>query len=83
MKYRVQWGTEKNTSNGIYDIKGVLKELRACAQGTCVTWEEEMWSSISMGDFIVELLDGNTVMVPYQGEGIIPEALIITPVKED
>lgn len=83
MKYRVQWGTEDNVSNGIYDIHRVLKELQTCCYGECTEWEEKMWESIHIGDFIIELLEGKTIMVPYQGDGLVPEALIITPIKEN
>lgn len=84
MKYKVQWGQEQNTANGIYDIKGVLKELEECCYGECSAWEEEMWSHIHIGDWleqVVRLEAGQTVYVPYQGDGLMPEVLMITAVK--
>ena len=84
MKYEVKWGQEQNTANGIYDIKGVLKELEECCYGECSAWEEEMWNSVRIGDWLEEIVRlevGQTVYVPYQGEGLMPEVLMITAVK--
>lgn len=84
MKYKVQWGQEQNDGNGIYDIKGVLKELEFCCYGECVEWEEKMWDIVRIGDWleqVVRLEVGQTVYVPYQGEGLMPEVLMITAVK--
>ena len=84
MKYEVKWGQEQNTANGIYDIKGVLKELEECCYGECSAWEEEMWRDIHIGDWLEEIVRlevGQTVYVPYQGEGLMPEVLMITAVK--
>ena len=84
MKYEVKWGQEQNTANGIYDIKGVLKELEECCYGECSAWEEEMWNSVRIGDWLEEIVRlevGQAVYVPYQGEGLMPEVLMITAVK--
>ena len=83
-KYRVQWGKEDNTQNGIYDIRGVLTQLEDCCHGECTAWEEEMWGSVSIGDWleqVVRLEVGQTVYVPYQGAGLIPDVLMITALK--
>ena len=84
MKYKVQWGQEQNTANGIYDIKGVLKELEECCYGECSAWEEAMWDNIHVGDWLVQVVRlevEQTVYVPYQGAGMMPEVLMITAVK--
>lgn len=84
-KYRVQWGAEdNNVQNGIYGIQGVLEQLEHCCHGTCTSWEEEMWCEISIGDWleqVVRLRVGQTVYVPYQGEGLVPDILMITAVE--
>lgn len=84
MLYKVQWGKEANTQNGIYDIKGVLGQLEDCYYGECTAWEEEMWDSVHVGDWleqIIKLEIGETVYVPYQGDGLMPEVLMITAVE--
>ena len=83
-KYRVQWGREDNIRNRIHDLQGVLEQLEHCRYDECTSWEEEMWSEISIGDWleqVVRLRVGQTVYVPYQGEGSMPDVLMITAVE--
>lgn len=80
MKFQVKWGPD--IKDGFYDIQGVLKEIQECAYGTCREWEDIMWNNIHIGDFIVELLKGRTVQIPYQGEGDLPDVLTITPLVD-
>lgn len=84
MKFRIKWGRQENTSDGIYDIKGVLKHIRECSY-CCTEWEEKMWESNSVGDFfaeVVELKIGETLYIPYQGDELLPEVLMITKIEE-
>ena len=44
-----------------------------------------MWESNSVGDFFVEVVElkiGETLYIPYQGEGFLPEVLMITKIEE-
>ena len=66
------------------DIDAVLTQLEDCCHGECTAWEEEMWGSVSIGDWleqVVRLEVGQTVYVPYQGAGLIPDVLMITALK--
>lgn len=85
MKYKVKWGQEPNTANGICDIRGVLIHLHTCCYGNCSEWEEKMWENIHVGDWlerIVEMNEEETVYVPYQSDAsMLPEVLMITAVK--
>ena len=84
MKFQVKWGRGKNTSDGVYDTKGVLGNIRECSY--CNTeWEEKMWEVNSIGDFFVEVVElkvGETIYIPYQGDELLPEVLMITKIEE-
>ena len=82
MKFLVKWGSLPNTSDGCYDIKETLEQIEICATENCREWEEAMWDSIHIGDFLVELLKGRSVNIPYQGDSELPDVLTITPLKE-